>query len=167
MKKKIVSLIFVCIVALMLPVMAFAAPEVVKKGYCGIDIDNLSWVLTDDGVLTISGSGGMFNFTRPIPSWTSLKDDMVTVVIEDGVTSIGEAAFKNCSSLTDVTIPDSVTEIGDLAFCGCESLVKINIPEGLKKIGDQAFYHCNSLTEIRLPESLEEMGESCFCGCSL
>ena len=86
-----------------------------KSGSCG---PNLKWYLTDNGVLTISGKGKMndYSFDNRSPWY---KYDIKRIIIGDGVTTIGEFAFTNCSTLTSVTIPNSVTEIGEFAFRGC------------------------------------------------
>ena len=88
------------------------------------------------------------------------------VTIPEGVTEIGEEAFRGCSSLTKITIPEGVTEIGTAAFFYCRSLTEINLPEGVTEIGDEAFSGCRSLTEINLPEGVTEIGEEAFRDCS-
>ena len=88
------------------------------------------------------------------------------VVIPEGVTSIGNWAFKGCSSLTSVVIPEGVTSIGDLAFNGCSSLTSVVIPEGVTSINDGAFYKCSSLTSIVIPEGVTYIGREAFRYCS-
>ena len=82
------------------------------------------------------------------------------------VTSIGEYAFYDCSSLTSVTIPNSVTSIGEEAFWGCSSLTSITIPNSVTSIGDYAFEDCSSLTSITIPESMTSIAGGAFGGCS-
>ena len=86
--------------------------------------------------------------------------------IPDSVTTIGFAAFWECSSLTSVTIPDSVTTIGDWAFCGCRSLTSVTIPDSVIIIGASAFESCSSLTSVTIPDSVTTIGDYVFCGCS-
>ncbi len=96
-----------------------------------------------------------------------LNDEKVTnLSIPDGVTSIGNYAFYNCSSLTSINIPASVTSIGSYAFYYCSSLTSINIPEGVTSIGSAAFYNCSSLTSINIPEGVTSIGDSTFYNCS-
>jgi len=89
-----------------------------------------------------------------------------SVTIPDSVTSIGDSAFSNCSSLHSVTIPDSVTNIGDWAFSGCSSLQSVTIPDSVTSIGDHAFYGCESLQSVTIPDSVTRIGDSAFHGCS-
>ena len=118
--------------------------------------DNLTWTLTADGTMTISGTGAMKNYDYyNNPSSASQKKDSVKkVVIEDGVTSIGESAFNTCIGLTSITIPDSVTSIGTLAFSACSSLRSITIPNSVTSIGALAFRACSSLSSITIPNSV-------------
>ena len=97
---------------------------VTASGECG---DNLTWTLDDSGTLTIAGSGDMWGWIPPQSTpWSNSSDSVKTVVIQPGVTSIGDWAFSNCSSMTSVTIPASVTSIGNGAFEGCSSLTVID-----------------------------------------
>ena len=91
--------------------------------------------------------------------------DTTSYVIPDGVTSIGDGAFWDCSSLTSLVIPESVTSIGDYAFCCCESLTDIVLPEGVTSIGRSAFKNCISLTDIVIPDSVTSIGDYAFCCC--
>ncbi|MDY2656375.1 MAG: leucine-rich repeat protein [Candidatus Limiplasma sp.] len=91
--------------------------------------------------------------------------DAANYEIPQGITSIGDAAFGWCNSLTDITIPDSVITIGDAAFEGCDSLTDITIPDSVTTIGDAAFYGCKSLTSITLPDSVTTIGDFTFGLC--
>ena len=86
-----------------------------ESGTCG---PNLKWHLTDDGVLTITGKGKMYDYSDSRP-WGWGYPDIKRIIIGDGVTTIGRSAFEDCSSLTSVTIPNSVTTIGNSAFSYC------------------------------------------------
>jgi hypothetical protein len=92
--------------------------------------------------------------------------DVVSVVIPDSVTEIGEGAFGQCDSLISVFIPDSVTEIGFSAFKDCISLTDIVLPSGLKRINMSTFANCSSLEHIVIPSSVTEIGRSAFSGCT-
>ena len=85
--------------------------------------------------------------------------------IREGVKVIGDNAFYNLNSLTNINIPNSVTNIGDEAFHGCESLKSINIPNSVTNIGNEAFSYCDSLTSIKIPNSVTNIGNYAFCGC--
>ena len=85
--------------------------------------------------------------------------------IPNSVTTIGNYAFRGCSSLTSVTIPNSVTTIGDQAFYGCSSLTSVTIPNSVTTIGDLAFYVCWSLTSVTIPNSVTTIGRWAFSFC--
>lgn len=88
-----------------------------------------------------------------------------TVIIPEGVTSIGNSAFYNCGNLTHITIPDSVTSIGPLAFAYCSNLTDIELPDNITSIDYGAFEHCSKLESIKLPTSLIDIGHSAFFNC--
>ena len=92
--------------------------------------------------------------------------ELTSYSIPEGVTSIGNGAFLNCSSLTSITIPEGVTSIGDNAFEYCSSLTSITIPEGVTSIESGAFYGCSSLSSTTIPEGVTSIGHSAFSGCS-
>ncbi|MCD8192361.1 MAG: leucine-rich repeat protein [Oscillospiraceae bacterium] len=144
-KKITVALMCLCLAVSLVP-MALA-DNAETSGTCG---DNLTWTLSD-GVLTISGTGEMEDYSFN-PPWESESGSITTVVIENGVTSIGEAAFWLCYNITSVTMPDSVTAIDDYAFFGCSALAGITIPAGVTSIGFDAFSCTYSLTEIVVSE---------------
>ena len=127
--------------------------------------DNLTWKLDADGTLTISGTGAMKDYNDGSPA-AQKKDNVKKVVIEDGVTSIGESAFENCSNLTSITIPGSVTSIGNYAFYKCTGLTSITIPDSVTSIGNYAFYDCKSLTNITIPDSVTSIGNFAFYYCT-
>ncbi len=143
--KRVLSLaLCLLLCAALLPGAVWAA-EIVASGTCG---DNLTWTLDSEGKLTISGTGEMeFNggYYFDVP-WYSQRSSIYRVIIQNGVTSIGDSAFSDCSSLTSVTIPNSVTSIGDSAFSDCTSLTSVTIPNSVTSINTEAFALCTSLT---------------------
>ena len=135
----------------------------VEGGTCG---ENVNWTLTNDGVLTISGTGAMADYYSNSAPWRSFRSQIKTVIMENGVTSIGNNAFYDCTSLTSVTIPSSVTSIGEYAFYNCSSLTSVTIPNGVTSIGYRAFDNCTSLTSVTIPNSVTSIGWDAFSGCS-
>ena len=138
------------------------------SGSCGI---SAQWVMDSDGTLTISGTGRISNYDprhetslAPAP-WYAVRDYVQSVVIEDGITGIGNYAFYGCEELTSVTIPDGVTDIGDAAFGDCTSLTGVVIPAGVTAIRNKTFYGCVSLTSITLPQGMTSIGGSAFSDC--
>ena len=130
-----------------------------KKGTCG---ESLSWVLADDGVLTIAGEGAMddcaagehlefYNYAEAIKS----------IIIEDGVTYIGSHAFESMSKLVRVSMADSVTEIGEYAFANCDSLHTVKNSSNLEILGDGVFYGCTSIS-YSFPGSIKKVGTGLF-----
>ncbi len=132
---------------------------IVASGACG---DNVSYTLDSTGVLTISGYGPMKNY------WSSLWEDMkvTSVIITDGVTSVGNDAFRNCDQITHITLPGSVKEIGSDAFRGCVRLNSITLPANLYSLGSYAFGGCTALTQITIPGSVKAIENSTFRGCT-
>ena len=141
--------------------------KVVEKGYTYWIEDNLTWKLYEDGTLNISGTGAMKNYgysnNRSPVFWNT---DVTSIVIEEGVTSIGNNAFYDCTSLTSVTIPGNVESIGESAFYYCDNLTDVTLQDGVKSIGDAAFIWCNNLTNIVLPNSVTSIGYYAFKDCT-
>ena len=160
------------------------------------DGSGVTWQLTENTddpstyTLTISGSGAMEDF--PFGSyqpWYSFHDQITSVVVSPGVTSIGQCAFSRfaklthvdiadsvisigwdafyyCSSLTNITIPQSVTYIGPLAFFHCTNLSSITLSNNITSIGSSAFEDCTNLTSITIPGSVTSIGLAAFCNCT-
>ena len=150
-KRLAALLIMLCILATMLPQVAYAAST--SDLTFSLNADGNSYSVTDcsgsaSGSLTIPAT---YN-GKPVTSIGSSAfwgcSSLTSIEIPDGVTSIGDRAFYYCSSLTNITIPDSVTSIGQLAFYNCSSLISITIPDSVTSIGFYAFYGCSSLTGI-------------------
>ncbi len=130
--------------------------------------DNLTWNFnTETGTLTISGTGNMQNWSlfRSTP-WSDVKEEIHTLIIENGVTNIGSGIFSNYPNLTSVSIPNSVTTIGNFAFRSCPNLTSVSISEGVTTIGDWAFDTCPNLTDITIPESVTNIGAYAFSDCT-
>ena len=126
----------------------------------------ITWTLSDDGTLTISGTDMPDYQSRADIPWSEDLDKVKKIVIEDGVTSVGRNAFVSCRYATSVTIPNSVTSIGYEAFSGCSSLTSVSIPESVTSIVYGAFSDCSGLTSIVVPNSVTSIGAYAFSGCS-
>ncbi len=136
--------------------------ETVASGQCG---DALTWTLDENGTLTVSGTGAMWENL----SWKESEyyDSIRSVVILDGVTSISKSAFYLCQGVTSVTIPDSVTEMGAWAFYYCPALESVRIPNYLRSLPQEAFRGCISLTSVTIPAGVLSLGNSVFSECGL
>ena len=169
MKKRIVSFILAALlICTLLPTSVFAA-DIVASGTCGAQGNNLAWSLDSDGTLTISGRGEMHDYNyfyldNRTP-WVDYNEQIKTVIVKSGVTSIGTYAFFECRALTQVDIADTVRSIGNYAFYTCWDLANVVMRNGITSIGDWAFYSCYALTDITLPASLISIGEGAFSGC--
>ena len=128
--------------------------SIVDSGTCG---ENLTWTLDENGVLTISGTGEMESYSSGDQPWDDRWYEVLSVKIEEGITSIADRAFAGMRYLTSVTVPDTVTSIGEYAFSGCYDLNEITMPDGIVHIGEGAFTMCYGLETLILPESLTEI----------
>ena len=111
---------------------------------CG---EGLTWKLSY-GTLTISGTGKMDSYSSGGAPWHSQRAYIGRIVISEGVTSIGECAFEECTNVTSISIPDSVTELNEYCFYACESMKSITIPQSVTRIADGVFVACEKLTDI-------------------
>ena len=186
-------------VATATPTVAPAAPQaatlaegptegatVVGSGECG---ENLIWTEYSDGRLVISGTGEMYDYEINTSNTAPWSKNVISVVIEDGVTSIGNGAFYEreqlcdveipnsvsiigksvfyrCHALADIDIPKSITSIGTLAFADCDSLSDIIIPDLIKSIEDSTFLNCKGIKSVAIPENVTKIGEDAFSGCT-
>lgn len=165
--------------------------EVVTSGTCGAEGDgsNLTWTLTADSTLTISGTGAMAGYVNQnYQPWYEYQGSIKVCTIADGVTSIGRcafmrcpalasvaigedvtnieyAAFASCPALTSVTFPDGMASIGDFAFENCTALASVTLP-GMADIGVYAFSYCESLTSVTIPDGVTNIGDYAFCSCT-
>ncbi|MCD7793183.1 MAG: InlB B-repeat-containing protein, partial [Oscillospiraceae bacterium] len=134
----------------------------------GTSGNEVTWNIDSNGVLTISGTGAMDNYDASgegVP-WQNAKNQIKSVVIENGITRIGEYAFYGCRQMTTITIPSSVTNIGRYAFCLCEKLSSVTIPDSVTSIEEGTFFACSSLKSAIIPESVNSIGSCAFFQCS-
>ena len=157
------------------------------EGACG---ESLTYHISSNGVLTISGTGTMYDYNSNQIPWFPRKAFIKTLIINDGVTKISRYAFKECTALTNVVIPDGVTSVQSKAFAGCENLTQVTFGKGLKTVTKDSFENCpnlttvvfsegvttipeyalycvSSVTEVILPDSVTSIGTSAFEGTSL
>lgn len=141
-----------------------ADSTVISSGKCGAQME---YVLYENGLFSISGTGSMYGYNPPGNSyspWNAHRQKIKRVEIGVGATSIGSYAFWDCHNLTDVSIPPSVTRIDSGAFLSCLNLTGITLPKALASIGDEAFLD-SGLCEITIPDSVTAIGEQAFASC--
>ena len=132
-------------------------------GLTSIKIPNKAMDISDS---TFLGCVNLMSATMPTEAVSYIpKTNLRTAVITSG-TSIGSAAFKNCTELTSITLPESITNIESSAFEGCKKLTSITIPSNVTSIGNRAFYGCSELTEITINDSIRVIGDNAFSYCS-
>ena len=129
---------------------------------CG---DNAFWSLDASGLLEITGTGDIADFTASGAPWYGERNSVKALSIADGITSVGNNAFYDCSNLAEVTLPDGVSEIGNNAFRDCDKLEAIDLPAELKIIGSRAFYY-SGLKKVVIPASVTSIGADAFGWCS-
>jgi hypothetical protein len=115
--------------------------------------------------LTISGKGAMPDYPN-YPTSSPFRSSIEKLVIQNGITHIGNYTFHGCKSLISVTLPNSVTSIGNFAFSECENLTSITIPNSVTSIGTNSFFMCSSLSSITIPNSVTNIGSGAFIRCS-
>ena len=130
--------------------------------------DPVTWSISE-GYLVISGSGDMidYDFVIETPPWYSLKDGIIGVIIEEGITGIGEWAFKECGEITSVSIANTVKTIGAHAFNFCQKLSSVDIPNSVISIGNGAFSFCDELSSVKIPASVVSIGSTAFTATKL
>lgn len=166
--------------------------EALESGECG---GNAEWTFYDNGAFIVSGTGPMTDYTygytgHPYESnmpWWDLREEILSVYILEGITTLGEASFVFCENMTGISLPDSLTAIGERALFRCDLLADMAIPGGVTEIGAFAFdgvmitevvvppgvtviergvfYECYGLTDVYLPNGVTEIGQRAFFGC--
>lgn len=151
----------------------------IANGVCG---EKITWTLYNDGKLVINGTGEMYDFdsmakegeSNAIP-WLSYRKQIKSVVVEEGVTSIGASAFYNTlytysspvkDTIENISLPKSLNKIGELSLYRCNLLSSIEIPKAVTFIGANAFGECTSLERADLPDELIELGNYAFEDCT-
>ena len=138
-----------------------AEHEVVRSGQCGEDV---FWTLDLEGQLKISGEGAMWDYIEMTPEWEPYSAMIKEVIVEEGVTTIGDYAFSASGEVSNVQLPDSVYDIGYCSFWNCSKLTSVELPQQLDSIDGRAFLG-TGLTELELPETLSNLGGESLGSC--
>ena len=175
MKKRLLStfLALVFCLSLVPGVTMTARAAEAATGTCG---ENVTWTLDDEGTLTISGSGPMKDYyhttewggytdSNPVP-WASYRSQIKSVVIESGVTTVGNQAFLRCGEMMTISLPATVTSIGDYAFRRCSKLQDFTMPDSITSIGNSALSMCNALENVVLPAGMTALPHNTISQCS-
>lgn len=160
MKKRLLSILLVLLTALtLLPLGALAD----DNNKCG---ENLTWELDEIGILTISGTGDMYDYSEDyLAPWNEHCLEITNVTISGGVTSIGTSAFTGCSNIQQIKIPDSVEHIDPYAFSFCKGLHTVQLPSSLTLISEELFAECDNLRNLSIPDTVTEIGANAFLRC--
>ena len=140
--------------------------EIVASGSCGTSV---TYSLTSDGVLTISGTGAMADYaTSNAQPWKNNRTSITSIVVGENVTHIGNNTFTSCTNATSVLLPTTLTSIGRNAFLGCNnaSLTSISIPASVTSIGNYAFKDCSNLATVNIGSGVTSIGSQAFAGCT-
>ncbi len=163
MKKTSKFLSIILAILMVISIIPITASAATYSGTCG---DDLTWTYDSSTyTLTISGTGAMYDYKSNNRPWESYEDKIKDVVIEEGVTSIGNYAFYHCDNLVSAELPDGIISIGESAFKWCEKLEYVNIPNGITTINAQTYAFCGNLKEITIPNGVTEIGDSAFHAC--
>ena len=134
---------------------------IAETGSCG---ENVTYTLWNSGLLEISGTGAMNDYSYGEVPWFR-NSTVREVKIGKGVTTIPEGAFSQCHMLQSVSIADGVTDIVYATFSLCTGLETVELPQSVKSIGSNAFYGCGTLKKVELPKNVTTIGRSAFCNC--
>lgn len=165
-----------------------AEEDILAQGTCGAEADgsNVTWVLTTDGTLILSGTGAVAAYeNRKDTPWRDYNYQILQLEVQKGITSVsglcscyklrevslpeglislGKLTFMDCWELQEIRLPKSLKTLGEGTFASCFALTEIELPEGLKTVGEGFLYHCISLTSVVIPASVTEMGDRPFSG---
>lgn len=130
---------------------------IAQSGTCG---ETATWELSDEGVLTISGSGAISDTGEHDMPWKDLRNDITSIVIDEGITRIGNWVFHSCTEAISVSLPSTLKEIGEQSFRSCSKITQVMLPSGLESIGGGAFYYCYSLTSLTIPGGVENFTDA-------
>ena len=152
-------------IAILFSISISVSAEILYSGQCG---ENVTYTVDDEYNLVISGEGAMNDYTgaldKNIP-WYSYQSKINKIYVEEGITSIGKAAFSRCNSLTDVKLPTTLANIRNRSFVLCNSLSTISIPVNITVLQERAFGSCTSLTSIWLHKNVATIENSVFSLC--
>ncbi len=139
--------------------------DTLKEGTCNKK-KTAKWSLdTQSGILTVSGSGDIDNYSGSSPApWHAYREQITAVVIENGIGGIGDYAFSDCSRMTSISVPDSVSYMGKYAFRGCSALTSFAIPSGVTTLYRNLFAGCTSIGSIYVPTSVQTLEADVFSG---
>ena len=130
--------------------------------------DNITYRVsgkTLDSNLILSGHGPMNDYVEEGTPWEEESYDIVSIIIEDGITSIGNHAFHGCYNVENIEIPNSITRIGNSAFTSCHEVKSFIIPDSVEEIGEEVFFCCEGIISITIPKSVKKLGKDLISGC--
>lgn len=164
MLKEVKFILLIIIISFIMPASVFA--EILDSGTYG---EGITWSFDDEYVLNITGNGIISDFESGwdgSSAWKLYRGDTKSIILNDGIETIGKFSFCNSPNLLFVTFPNSVSEIGARSFLSCKSLPTITLPKNLSTISDSLFYACKSLSTIRLYNNIKTIEVDAFGQCT-
>ena len=167
MRRITATLLVLALLLVCLPFQASAA--YIASGTCG---PNAAWTLSDSGVLTIYGTGEMYDYaysafdTMYLKPWLEYSKSIKSIYVAEGITSIGDYTFYNDTNVETIQLPEGITRIGECAFLNLRKVTSISLPNSLVELEKGAFEGCDGLTHVTLPANLKVVGGGAFESCS-
>ena len=144
---------------------SYAPTDIITSGQCGAEGGNITYTLTGNGTMTLTGTGATTETYLLNAPWQGYNGYIKKLVIGEGITSIGNYLFYNCTALTDIQFPSTLTAIGNSAFALCTALTEVKLPDSVTELGVEVFWSCFNLKKATVSKNMTKIAESMFMNC--